>query len=80
MPLTPDDLFAKLEEMPGKQFEMLGRFLRMIQLQRQDFNGRVLTIRANDLPAIAVMLEVGADDVVRVIDDLGLRFIRQPQA
>jgi len=71
---------AKLEEMPGKQFEMLGRFLRMIQLQRQDFNGRVLTIRANDLPAIAVMLEVGADDVVRVIDDLGLRFVRQPQA
>jgi transcriptional regulator with XRE-family HTH domain len=69
---------AKLEEMPGKQFEMLGRFLRMIQLQRQDFNGRVLTIRSNDLPAIAVMLEVGADDVVRVIDDLGLRFVRPP--
>ena len=38
---------------------MLNRYLRMIQVQRQDFNGRVLTIRKDDLRAIACILGVG---------------------
>ena len=36
---------VKLTQLSGAPFEMLTRFLRMIQVQRQDFNGRVLTIR-----------------------------------
>ncbi|MFM8652648.1 MAG: hypothetical protein ACKODE_10105 [Acidimicrobiaceae bacterium] len=33
---------------------MLERFLLMIQVQRQDFNGKVMTVRAHDSRAIAV--------------------------
>src|SRR6476659_360949 len=35
----------KLEAMNGGEFAMLSRYLRLIQVQRQDFNGRVITIR-----------------------------------
>ena len=42
---------------------MLTRFLRMIQVQRQDFNGRVLTIRGDDKRAIAAMLDIPVDQV-----------------
>ena len=50
------------------------RYLRMIQVQRQDFNGRVLTIRRDDMRAIAAILGVGEDAVDRRLDELGLRF------
>jgi transcriptional regulator with XRE-family HTH domain len=68
---------AKLEVMEGSEASMLGRYLRMIQVQRQDFNGRVLTIRADDLRAIACILDTPAEQTPRRLDDLGLRFQRQ---
>ena len=46
----------KLSQLSGAPFEMLTRFMRMIQVQRQDFNGRMLTIRRDDLRAIACIL------------------------
>ncbi len=51
---------------------MLNRYLTMIQVQRQDFNGRVLTIRKDDLRAIACILGVGLDSATERLDDLGL--------
>ena len=66
---------AKLSTMSGAQFEMLERFLRMIQVQRQDFNGKVITVRAHDTRAIAVMLDVPVDQVAQKLSDLGLVFI-----
>ena len=53
---------------------MLGRFLSMIQVQRGDFNGKVLTVRADDVRAIAAMLNVATEDVAATLDDLGLLF------
>src|SRR5215471_12836430 len=47
---------TKLEDMNGQESETLARYLRMIQVQRQDFNGRVLTIRRDDMRAIAAIL------------------------
>lgn len=66
---------AKLSTMSGQQFEMLERFLRMIQVQRQDFNGKVITVRAHDTRAIAVMLDVPVDQVGERLADLGLLFV-----
>src|SRR3982750_2681927 len=40
---------TQLPTLPEPEYEMLQRYLMMIQLQRQDFNGRVLTIRRDDL-------------------------------
>src|SRR5919107_426765 len=36
---------TRLQSMPEPDLEVLNRYVTMIQLQRQDFNGRVLTIR-----------------------------------
>ena len=66
---------AKLSTMNGTQFEMLERFLRMIQVQRQDFNGKVITVRAHDTRAIAVMLDVPVDGVGDKLSELGLIFV-----
>jgi hypothetical protein len=53
---------------------MLTRFMRMIQVQRQDFNGRVLTIRADDKRAIAAMLDIPVDQVALRLEALDLVF------
>jgi hypothetical protein len=66
---------AKLSSMNGAQFEMLERFLRMIQVQRQDFNGKVITVRGHDTRAIAVMLDVPVDAVGDKLAELGLLFV-----
>ena len=66
---------AKLSLREGKEFKMLERLLRMIQVQRQDFNGKVITIRAHDTRAIAVMLDVAVDDVGAKLAELDLLFV-----
>jgi transcriptional regulator with XRE-family HTH domain len=62
----------KLTQLTGAPFEMLTRFLRLIQVQRQDFNGRVLTIRADDKRAIAAMLDIPVDQVTERLEALDL--------
>jgi transcriptional regulator with XRE-family HTH domain len=64
----------KLTQLSGAPFEMLTRFLRMIQVQRQDFNGRVLTIRQDDKRAIAAMLDIPVDQVALRLEALDLVF------
>ena len=66
---------AKLSLREGKEFKMLERLLRMIQVQRQDFNGKVITVRAHDTRAIAVMLDVVVDDVGAKLAELDLLFV-----
>jgi transcriptional regulator with XRE-family HTH domain len=62
----------RLENLSGPEAEMLNRYLTMIQVQRQDFNGRMLTIRRDDLRAIACILGVSVDGASGRLDDLGL--------
>ena len=64
---------TKLEAIPGPEAGMLGRYLQMIQVQRQDFNGRMLTIRRDDLRAIACILDANVDAAALKLDELGLR-------
>jgi transcriptional regulator with XRE-family HTH domain len=65
---------VKLGQLSGSPFEMLQRFFRMIQVQRQDFNGRVLTIRQDDKRAIAAMLDIPVDQVALRLEALDLVF------
>lgn len=65
---------SKLMQLSGSPFEMLARYLRLIQVQRQDFNGRVLTIRADDKRAIAAMLDIPVDQVALRLEALDLVF------
>jgi transcriptional regulator with XRE-family HTH domain len=64
---------TKLDNLPGPDAETLARYLRMIQVQRQDFNGRVLTIRRDDMRAIAAILGVVEEAADRRLQELGLR-------
>lgn len=65
---------TRLEQLGGAEADMLNRYLHMIQVQRQDFNGRVLTIRRDDMRAIACILGVGEEAADRRLEELGLRF------
>ena len=64
----------KLSQLSGQPFEMLTRFLKMIQLQLQDFNGKVITVRGDDTRAIAAMLDVPVDQVGQRLDALDLLY------
>ena len=47
----------RMERFTGTEADMFDRFLRSIQVMRQDFNGKVLTIRRDDLRLLALRLE-----------------------
>lgn len=66
---------AKLRQLRGAPFEMLARFLTLIQVQRQDFNGRVITVRGDDTRSIAAMLDVPVDQVAERLAALDLLFV-----
>ncbi|HYI61917.1 MAG TPA: transcriptional regulator [Acidimicrobiales bacterium] len=67
---------TRLDALSGVAAEMLTRYLTMIQVQRQDFNGRVLTIRRDDLRAIACILDTTEDGALKRLDELGLALSR----
>jgi transcriptional regulator with XRE-family HTH domain len=63
---------SRLEVIDGPERELLRRYLASIQVQRQDFNGRVLTIRAEDIQAVARLFDLSAVAMRERLDDLGL--------
>jgi transcriptional regulator with XRE-family HTH domain len=65
---------AAVERLEAPEAEMLARYLRMIQVQRGDFNGLVLTVRRDDLRAIACILDVTPDLAAARLAALGLVF------
>ncbi|CAN5289966.1 transcriptional regulator BldD [soil metagenome] len=67
-----------LEEIGGPTGEMLRRYVAMIQVQRQDFNGRVLTVRRDDLRAIACILDTPNEHATERLDQLGVLFLGTP--
>ena len=73
LPVTID--LTRLEALSGPEADMMNRYLTMIQVQRQDFNGRVLTVRREDLRAIACILGVGVDSAAPRLSDLGLAYV-----
>ena len=51
---------------------LIDRYLTLIQVKRQDFNGRVLTIRRDDLQALAAILDTGIDEALPRLEELDL--------
>ena len=51
---------------------LIDRYLTLIQVKRQDFNGRVLTIRRDDLQALAAILGTGIDEALPRLEELDL--------
>jgi transcriptional regulator with XRE-family HTH domain len=70
-PVTLD--LVRLEGLGTPEAQVLGRYLGMIQVQRGDFNGRMLTVRRDDLRAIACLLDASPDQARQRLDELRLR-------
>lgn len=56
---------TRLDTMPPIERQLVQRFLTSIQVRRGDFNGRVITIRHEDLETIGAILDVPADELRR---------------
>jgi transcriptional regulator with XRE-family HTH domain len=54
----------RLESLDRETERVVDRFLQRIQVQRQDFNGQVLTIRSSDLAMLAMLLDISDSDLV----------------
>lgn len=65
---------SRLQSMDSADAQLLTRYLGYIQVQRGDFNGRMLTVRRDDLRAIACLLDVNPDLARAKLDEFGLRF------
>lgn len=63
---------TRLDALTGTDAVVVERFLRAIQVMRQDFNGKVLTIRGDDLRTLAILLDQSEDDFSNRLVDLGV--------
>ncbi len=70
-PVTID--LARLEALDAPERDLIRRYVGMIQIQRGDYNGRVITIRAEDVRALARVFERDEADMRRRLDELGIR-------
>jgi transcriptional regulator with XRE-family HTH domain len=62
-----------LEENSEPEARTLSRYLALIQMQRGDFNGKMLTIRRDDVRALAAILDQSPEGLVRRLAELGIR-------
>jgi transcriptional regulator with XRE-family HTH domain len=70
-PVTLD--LSRLGQLADATLAPLQRFVTMIQLQRQDYNGRVLTVRREDIRALACLVDSSPEGLRRRLDELGVR-------
>jgi transcriptional regulator with XRE-family HTH domain len=62
----------RFDSLPSEGREPLARFTAAIQVQRGDFNGRVLTIREDDLLPLALLCETTEPELTRRLKDWGV--------
>lgn len=63
---------TRLDETSGPERDLLRHFLASVQVQRQDFNGKMLTIREGDLRVMASMFGKSIESLVTRLEELGL--------
>ncbi|HVL27906.1 MAG TPA: transcriptional regulator [Acidimicrobiales bacterium] len=64
---------ARFRDVDDPELEMVRQYLNSIQVMRQDFNGRMLTIRRDDIRAIAGMFGTDPGALVQRLEALELR-------
>jgi transcriptional regulator with XRE-family HTH domain len=67
---------GRLNDGSGPERDLLRHFLASVQLQRQDFNGKVITIRETDLRVMASMFGRSNEALIARLDELG--FLKSP--
>ena len=61
----------RLDEL-GDRWRALRRYCESIQVQRGDFNRRVLSVRGDDLRALAVIQDATPEDLLEELRELGV--------
>jgi transcriptional regulator with XRE-family HTH domain len=64
---------TKLEGIDAPEVPVIGRYVTMIQMARGDFNGKILTVRGDDVRALAAVLDTTPEVLATRLDSLGLR-------
>ena len=67
----------KLQTVDSPETPVLGRYVTMIQMARGDFNGRILTVRQDDVRTLAAVFETSPEGLASRLDELGVR-VHQP--
>jgi transcriptional regulator with XRE-family HTH domain len=62
-----------LRDARSPETDVLQRYLNMIQMARGDFNGKVLTVRTDDVKTLAAIFELTPEALTTRLDDLGVR-------
>lgn len=57
------DLTTLTETSEDDRYQLLRRYAQRIQLQRGDYNGRVLTLRHDDLQALSVIFDLPPEEL-----------------
>jgi transcriptional regulator with XRE-family HTH domain len=64
---------VRLHDTDDADAAVIARYAATIQLQRQDFNGQMLTIRHDDLRVLAAVMGRSPEELGSRLDQLGLR-------
>jgi transcriptional regulator with XRE-family HTH domain len=64
---------VRLHELDDDDASVIARYAATIQLQRQDFNGQMLTIRNDDLRVLAAVMGHSPEELGSRLETLGLR-------
>lgn len=64
---------VRLHDVQEADAQALSRYATRVQVQRQDFNGRFLTIRRDDLRVLAAIFGRSFEEFGARLDELGLR-------
>lgn len=64
---------TRFRDIDDPELEMVRQYLNSIQVMRQDFNGRMLTIRRDDIRAIAGMFGTEPNALIQRLERLELR-------
>ncbi len=63
----------RLDEVDAPEGKALARYLKIVQSQRGEWASRVVSLRTEDVRALASALDRTAEDFVRRLDELGIR-------
>jgi transcriptional regulator with XRE-family HTH domain len=63
-----------LREARGPEADALARFLQRVQVERGDFNGRVMTIRHDDLRVIGATFGRNVSEMLGALDEAGILY------
>jgi hypothetical protein len=69
----------KLYDQTDAELSYVGKYARAIQQQRGDYNGRVLSIRADDLRALAIVYDSSPSGLVEKLTEAGV-LVTDPRA